>query len=153
MACEGELLPGLPNEVALRCLTTLPLDAVARCRSLSRSWASALSHPPPLRRPLPFACILHCSRPESFWPSHHRRPHLVPYYNFRSPCPTRIHAFSSQTQVIATGTNLLLVRSRLELTDQADVLPLGGIGEATGSLRGGQMHQRQVHCKVLMYGT
>ncbi|KAI5074960.1 hypothetical protein GOP47_0010921 [Adiantum capillus-veneris] len=146
MACESELLPGLPNEVALRCLTTVPLDAVARCRSLSRSWASALSHPPPSRRPLPFACLCTAhanSWRESFWawlflgPSHHRRPHLVPFYNFRSPCPTRIHAFSSQTQVIATGTNLLLVRSRLQLTDRADVLPLGGIGEATCSLMGG----------------
>ncbi|KAI5074961.1 hypothetical protein GOP47_0010922 [Adiantum capillus-veneris] len=147
MACEGELLPGLPDEVALRCLATLPLDALARCRSLSRSWASALSLPLPSRPPLPFACLCTAhvnSRRESFWtwlfltPSHHSRPHIVPFYRFPSPPrPTRLHALSSQTQVITTGTNLLLVRSRLELTDRADRLWLRGNGKVAGLLIGG----------------
>ncbi|MCO5605239.1 hypothetical protein L7F22_059419 [Adiantum nelumboides] len=144
MACEGELLPGLPNEVALRCLATLPLDALARCRALSRSWASALSLPPSSRAPLPFACLCTAyinSQRQSSWAWLLLSPscccaYLVPFYSLLPPppicAPRRLHAFSSQTQVIATGTNLLLVRSRLHFTDRNNLLPPSGDMEGGG---------------------
>eukprot|EP00250_Pteridium_aquilinum_P010510 c19439_g1_i1 orf=38-1369(+) len=136
MACAGDtsaLLPGLPNELGLLCLAKLPIDAVARCRAVSRSWASALGplHYPAaqlaaFRLPQPLACLCtgsfnrHTNQNFMAWllfsPSS-LCCHVIHFFNLpRAQSSRKIHIRSSQTQVIATGTSLLLVRSRLEFT-------------------------------------
>ncbi|KAH7299912.1 hypothetical protein KP509_24G035600 [Ceratopteris richardii] len=124
------LMPCFPNELAEHCLLRLPLDAIARCRVVSRSWASYLSQYRSMDPCHFLACFCGASldplmRSFFTWifvPLAGSRPYVIPFYNVPSGLPSWIHAFSSGTQLVQTGTDLLLVRSRLQYTGLRDRL-------------------------------
>lgn len=158
------LLPGLPHELALLCFSKLPIDAVARCRAVSHSWAAALLQYPAasrLRQALVYFCVGHVNvdRESSmawllFFPSD-LGCRTVPFFNMKL-AHKGIHIYSSQMQVITTGTNLLLVRSRLTFTREpkigiCDTIQCDDDQKQPGALQGFDLWQMK-WCREAGYG-
>lgn len=146
------LLPGLPADLAMLCLAKLPLDAIARGRTVSRAWASALRKYPPLGR-LPQGLAAFCRGKENdnsmtwlFLSRPDLRSLVIPFF-FLKGAPNDVTCiYTSRLQVIETGTTLLLVRAEPQFangnpsmiggSDCREIVEDGHHVQESGSLQG-----------------